>query len=227
VRAYRRAAAPIASVEGFVRQILGWRELVRGVYWLEMPRYAEGNALACDPERGVPRFFWDGQTDMRCVADSMRSVLDHGYSHHIQRLMVLGLFAQLYGVHPRRFHEWHMAMYLDAIDWVSLPNALGMSQYGDGGVVGTKPYAASGRYIDRMSNYCASCTYDPGRATGDRACPFTTLYWEFLDRHRERLATVGRFVYQLRSVEKKRRELPVIRERAHELRRRIDRGERV
>lgn len=227
VRAYRQGKAPIASVEGFVRQILGWRELVRGVYWLKMPRYAEGNALACDPKRGVPSFFWDGRTDMRCVAESMRSVLDHGYTHHIQRLMVLGLFAQLYGVHPRLFHEWHMAMYLDAIDWVSLPNALGMSQYGDGGIVGTKPYAASGKYIDRMSNYCASCPYDPARASGEGACPFTTFYWDFLDRHRERLATVGRFAYQLRSVEKKRRELPVIRERAHEIRERLDRGDRV
>ncbi len=179
--AYRAGTAPLNSVEGFIRQILGWREFVRGVYWLRMPEYAELNAL--NHQRALPAFYWDGQTDMACVRDAMQNVLQHGYTHHIQRLMVLGNLALLLGVHPLTFHQWHMAMYLDAIDWVSLPNTLGMSQYGDGGVVGTKPYVSTGQYIHKMSNYCGRCVYDYRDKTGDRACPFSTLYWHFLDRH--------------------------------------------
>ena len=184
IDAYQSGAAPLNAVEGFVRQILGWREFVRGVYWLEMPAYAEMNALGADLD--PPRFLWTAQTDMVCIADAVHGLIDTGYAHHIQRLMVLGLYQLLLGVHPYRAHEWHMEMYLDAIDWVSLPNVLGMSQHADGGVVGTKPYAASGAYISRMSNACAECRYDPKEATGDNACPFTTLYWDFLARHRER-----------------------------------------
>ncbi|MFK7991587.1 MAG: cryptochrome/photolyase family protein [Sandaracinaceae bacterium] len=213
VEAYVEGRAPIPAVEGFVRQILGWRELVRGLYWHHMPDYAGLNALACDPERDVPRFFWDGETDMACVRDAMRNVIEHGYAHHIQRLMVLGLFAQLAGVHPLRFHEWHMAMYIDAIDWVSLPNALGMSQYGDGGVLGTKPYCATGKYIQRMSNHCKGCRYDPAKATGDDACPFTTLYWDFLARHRETLSGNRRMTLQLKNVDR-RKDLSAIRSQA-------------
>jgi deoxyribodipyrimidine photolyase-related protein len=226
--AYHAGDAPLNAVEGFIRQILGWREYVRGIYWHFMPEYAEGNALECDEERDVPRFFWDGETDMACVADAMRGVLDHGYAHHIQRLMVLGLFALLQGTHPYRFHEWHMALYLDAIDWVSLPNTLGMSQYGDGGRVGSKPYCASGRYIDRMSNHCGGCRYDPGEATGDEACPFTTLYWDFLDRHEDRLAGNRRMGFQLRNLSRKdEAERDAIRERASSLLNRIEEGERI
>lgn len=184
VRAYRRGKAPLNSVEGFVRQILGWREFVHGLYWLDMPGYRERNVLAAQLE--VPACFWDGATDMECLRQSTRALIDHSYTHHIQRLMVLGNFALLAGVDPGKFHEWHMAMYADAIDWVSLPNALGMSQHGDGGRIGTKPYCASGNYIKRMSNYCKHCRYDPGKAIGDDACPFTTLYWDFLKRHTER-----------------------------------------
>ncbi|MEX0372229.1 cryptochrome/photolyase family protein [Spiribacter roseus] len=194
-------AAPINAVEGFVRQILGWREFIRGVYWLRMPGYAELNAL--DHQAELPAFFWDGQTDMACVADAMAALLRHGYAHHIQRLMVLGLFAQLYGVHPYRFHEWHAALYLDAADWVSLPNALGMSQFGDGGVVGTKPYCASGAYIDRMSNACSQCRFNPREAVGETACPFTTLYWDFLDRHEAQLAGNRRLQFQFRNLQRK------------------------
>lgn len=202
VRAWKQGAAPLNSVEGFVRQILGWREFVRGVYWLHMPGYAEQNALECD-DLDVPPFFWDGKTDMACVADCMDSVLEHGWSHHIPRLMVLGQYALLLGVHPHKFHEWHMAMYVDAIDWVSLPNTLGMSQYGDGGIVGTKPYCASGNYIQRMGNHCAGCRYNPKKATGPDACPFTTLYWSFLDRHRERFKHNRRMGFQLKNLERK------------------------
>lgn len=218
VAAYESGAAPIESVEGFVRQILGWREFVRGVYWHWMPEYIERNALECD-DRDVPQSYWDGETEMRCVSAAMKNVLDHGYAHHIQRLMVLGLFAQLLGVHPRRFHDWHMAMYLDAIDWVSLPNTLGMSQFGDGGIVGTKPYCASGAYINRMSNYCSDCRFNPKKSTGDDACPVTTLYWDFLDRHRESFAKNRRMVFQIRNLERKSDdELDRIRKQAEKVR---------
>ncbi len=225
VAAYESGHAPLNAVEGFVRQILGWREFVRGVYWTTMPEYIDRNALGCDADRSVPASYWDGQTEMACVRDAMRSVINFGYAHHIHRLMVLGLFAQLVGVHPRRFHDWHMAMYVDAIDWVSLPNTLGMSQYGDGGVVATKPYCASGAYINRMSNYCKGCKYEPATATGDDACPVTTLYWDFLDRHRERFAANRRMVFQVKNLETKEREMPAIREQAKRIRERLAEGE--
>ena len=215
--AWRDGAAPLNSVEGFVRQILGWREFVRGIYWRLMPEYAERNALEADLP--LPEFYWTGDTPMRCVAESMDGVLEYGYAHHIQRLMVLGLYAQLQGVDPHKFHEWHLAMYVDAVDWVSLPNALGMSQFGDGGVMGTKPYCASGNYIDRMSNYCESCRFDPGEATGEDACPFTTLYWDFLARHEDELRSNHRMGFQYANLDRKGDEtLEAIRERAWELR---------
>ena len=218
--AYRAGEAPLNAVEGFVRQILGWREFIRGVYWLKMPGYADANAL--DHQAALPAFYWDGDTDMACVADAMDAVLRYGYAHHIQRLMVLGLFAQLYGVHPYAFHEWHSALYLDAVDWVSLPNALGMSQFGDGGVVGTKPYCASGAYIDRMSNACGQCRYNPKQATGEGACPFTTLYWDFLDRHEEQLGTNRRLQFQYRNLQRKTNEQRVaVRDQAARLRERM------
>jgi deoxyribodipyrimidine photolyase-related protein len=227
VDAHARGHAPIQSVEGFVRQILGWREFIRGVYWTHMPEYAERNALGCE-DRPVPRFFWDGETDMACVAGSVRALLERGYVHHIHRLMVLGLFSMQLGVHPYRFHEWHMAMYLDAVDWVSLPNALGMSQYGDGGIVGTKPYAATGKYIQRMSNFCGQCKYRPTKAEGDDACPFTTLYWDFLDRHRGRLEGNRRMALQVKNLDRKSEAtLDAIRTRARWLRAQIDADERI
>lgn len=224
--AAHQAGAPLNAVEGFIRQIVGWREFVRGIYWHFMPDYAERNALDCD-DVDVPAFFWDADTDMACVGDAMRSVLSLGYAHHIQRLMVLGLFAQLAGVHPYRFHEWHMALYLDAVDWVSLPNTLGMSQFGDGGIVGTKPYCATGKYIDRQGNHCANCRYAPDVATGPTACPFTTLYWDFLARHRERLGEIHRMGFQLRNLDRKKpEELAQIRFEAAQLRERLQNGER-
>ncbi|WDQ18373.1 cryptochrome/photolyase family protein [Rhodopirellula sp. P2] len=203
VKAYKDGNAPLNCSEGFIRQILGWREYVRGVYWNRMPNYEESNSLHCDPDQDVPPFFWDGNTDMACVADAMRLLVDTAYAHHIQRLMVLGLFAQLYGTHPLSFHHWHMAMYADAIDWVSLPNALGMSQYGDGGLMATKPYCATGKYINRMGNHCKNCRYDPAKSAGDDACPFTTLYWDFLDRHQTQLEGNTRMTLQLKNLDRK------------------------
>jgi deoxyribodipyrimidine photolyase-related protein len=221
IAAYHSGHAPLNSVEGFVRQILGWREFVRGIYWKHMPDYLEHNHL--DQQERLPQFFWDGNTDMECARQAMRSVLDHGYAHHIQRLMVLGNLAQTYGVHPVAFHEWHMAMYLDAVDWVSLPNTLGMSQYGDGGIMATKPYCASGNYIHKMSNYCRNCRYDYRKSHGEDACPVSTFYWDFLDRNRERLDGNNRMAISLknleRRIEKDPEEFQAIRRRAEELRR--------
>jgi len=201
IEAYHQHNYPLNSVEGFVRQVLGWREFMRGVYWNEMPEYTDNNFFEANKE--VPPFFWDGDTKMACVKDAMNSVINHGYAHHIQRLMVLGLFAQLYGVHPLKFHEWHMAMYNDAIDWVSLPNAFGMSQFGDGGVVATKPYTASANYINKMSNYCKGCHYNHKKVTENEACPFNALYWDFLNRNVDKLVDNRRMNFQLRNLEKK------------------------
>ncbi|NLI81142.1 MAG: cryptochrome/photolyase family protein [Deltaproteobacteria bacterium] len=202
--AFEAKHAPLNSVEGFVRQILGWREFIRGIYWMHMPGYQGLNYLG--HELDVPRFFWDGETEMACVRETMNHVLKHAYSHHIQRLMVMGLLAMLLGVHPLEFHRWHMALYADAVDWVSLPNTLGMSQYGDGGIVGTKPYCASGQYINRMSNFCWLCPYDPQQASGSGACPFTTLYWDFLHRHHEKLNVNRRMGFQLQNLERRKRD---------------------
>lgn len=184
--AYRRGQASIASVEGFIRQILGWREYVRGIYWLRMPGFAGENALGA--QEPLPRFYWTAQTSMRCLAEVIGQTLRLGYAHHIQRLMVTGLFALLLGVRPEEVHRWYLAVYVDAVEWVELPNTLGMSQFADGGILASKPYVASGRYIARMSDYCRGCPYDPGRAIGARACPFTTLFWDFLERHHSRFA---------------------------------------
>ncbi|MFP4540163.1 MAG: cryptochrome/photolyase family protein [Opitutales bacterium] len=215
--AHQSGDAPLNAVEGFVRQVLGWREFVRGIYFLHGEAYLDRNALGA--HEPLPRFFWDGQTEMACARDAMRNVLENGYAHHIQRLMVLGQFALLWGADPRQFHEWHMAMYLDAIDWVSAPNTIGMSQFADGGIVGTKPYCASGNYIRKMSNHCAQCAYRPSEATGERACPFTTLYWDFLARHHERFRGNRRMVFQVKNLERKDPgELKAIRARAAWLR---------
>ncbi|QDU76318.1 Deoxyribodipyrimidine photo-lyase-related protein [Bremerella volcania] len=218
VEAYREGAAPLASVEGFVRQILGWREFIRGVYWTQMPQYAEMNHF--DHQAELPSFFWDGQTDMQCIRQSLSHILKYGYAHHIQRLMVLGNFALTTGVHPYKFHQWHMAMYLDAVDWVSLPNTLGMSQHGDGDIVGTKPYCSTGNYVDKMSNFCQGCAYNHKKAVGAEACPITTFYWDFLDRHFDQLQTSSRMKLQMKHVERKRNsgEIAEIRHHAEQLR---------
>lgn len=190
--------APVNAVEGFIRQILGWREFVRGLYWRDMPEYAGRNEL--NAQLPLPDFYWTADTDMACLRSVVGQTLQYGYAHHIQRLMVTGLFALLLGVEPKRVHEWYLAVYVDAVEWVELPNTIGMSQYADGGVMASKPYVASGRYISRMSNYCGTCRYDPAQATGDTACPFTTLYWDFLMRHRDRFANHPRTGYQWRNL---------------------------
>jgi deoxyribodipyrimidine photolyase-related protein len=199
-RAWREKRAPIASVEGFIRQILGWREYVRGIYWRFMPGYLERNALGAD--QPLPPFYWTGDTEMNCLRHALRQTLEHGYAHHIQRLMVTGLFSLLLGVRPREVHEWYLAVYVDAVEWVELPNTLGMSQYADGGVMASKPYIATGKYIQRMSNYCTGCRFDPAERTGPRACPFTTLYWDFLLRHEVALAKNPRIVMQVRNLKR-------------------------
>ncbi len=198
--AYRRGEADLASTEGFIRQILGWREYVRGVYWLHMPQYLQRNALAAS--RALPGFFWNAQTDMACLRDALELTLQHGYAHHIQRLMVTGLYALLLGVDPQQVHGWYLSVYVDAVEWVELPNTLGMSQYADGGVMASKPYVASGKYLQRMGNHCKGCRYDPAQATGDRACPYTTLYWDFLLRHEQALAKNPRMVMQVKNLKR-------------------------
>ena len=216
VEAYAEGKAPINAVEGFVRQILGWREYMRGIYTWKMPEYAEMNAL--DAELPMPAFMWDADTDMNCVRQSVRQLIDHAYAHHIQRLMVLGLFSMLLGARPYEVHRWHLSMYIDAIDWVSLPNVLGMSQYADGGIVGSKPYCASGNYIKRMGDYCKGCRYDPQKASGDDACPITTLYWDFLARNRSRLKNNRRMGFQFKNLDRKdTSDVRAIRKRAGEL----------
>jgi deoxyribodipyrimidine photolyase-related protein len=197
---YRAGLAALASVEGFVRQILGWREYVRGIYWLSMPQYAERNAL--DAHEPLPAFYWTGETQMQCLKSAIGQTLELGYAHHIQRLMVTGLFALLLGVEPKQVHEWYLAVYVDAVEWVELPNTIGMSQFADGGIMASKPYAASGKYIQRMSNYCSACRYDPAQAAGETACPFTTLYWDFLMRHQDLLRANPRMVMQVRNMER-------------------------
>lgn len=184
--AYARGDAPINSVEGFIRQIIGWREYIRGMYWWDMPKFAERNAL--NATRSLPDFYWTGDTDMRCLSESVRQTKREAYAHHIQRLMVLGNFALIAGVDPAQVSDWFLVVYFDAYEWVELPNVVGMSQFADGGMIASKPYASSGAYIDRMSDYCGKCRYDVKQKTGPEACPFNALYWHFLARHEKRFA---------------------------------------
>lgn len=219
-QAWRSGVAPLAAVEGFVRQILGWREYVRMIYWRRMPSMLGDNALGATAP--LPSFYWTGRTDYACLSDAIAQTLRHGYAHHIQRLMVTGLFALLAGVEPRQVHEWYLAIYVDAVEWVELPNTIGMSQYADGGVLASKPYIASGRYIQRMSNACRGCRHDPAQATGPRACPFTTLYWDFLDRHERRFERHPRLGPQVRNLQRKSTsEREALREATAALRRRL------
>ncbi len=185
-RAWRAGDVPLNAAEGFIRQIIGWREYVRGIYWREGPDYAARNALAAT--RPLPAFYWTAATPMACVRAAVEQTRDHAYAHHIQRLMVTGNFALLAGIDPGELHRWYLAVYADAYEWVELPNTLGMSQFADGGLLASKPYAASGAYIDRMSDYCGGCQYKVKEKTGASACPFNRLYWPFLIRHRDRLA---------------------------------------
>lgn len=202
-RAYYEGKAPLEAVEGFIRQILGWREYVRGIYHTMMPEYLERNALQAT--KPLPKFFWTGETEMQCLAQTIQQTLRYGYAHHIQRLMVTGLYCLLEGVDPKQVHEWYLAVYVDAVEWVELPNTLGMSQYADGGVMASKPYVATGKYIQRMSNYCGSCKYDPEISTGPTACPFTQRYWQFLERHEKLLNANPRMKMQLNNLRRRQK----------------------
>ena len=198
--AYHSGDAPLNAVEGFIRQILGWREFVRGLYWLKMPAYAEANFLQAT--RPLPDFFWTGNTDMNCLAQSIQQTDALSYAHHIQRLMVLGNFALLAGLSPQAVNEWFLVVYVDAYEWVVMPNVSGMALFADGGYLASKPYAAGGAYINRMSNYCKNCRYKVTEKSGEDACPFNYLYWDFLDRHREKLGNNPRLGMIYRTFDK-------------------------
>ncbi|MES2739372.1 MAG: cryptochrome/photolyase family protein [Pseudomonadota bacterium] len=198
--AYHAGEAPLAAVEGFIRQILGWREYVRGVYWANMPDYVEKNFFG--HTRALPSWFWDGQTKMNCVAHAITQSLEHAHAHHIQRLMVIGNFALLAGLHPAEVHRWYLGIYIDAFEWVELPNTLGMSQFADGGLLATKPYVSSAAYIDRMSDYCKGCHYDKKARIGARACPYNALYWDFFQRNAATLSRNPRIGMVYRQLEK-------------------------
>ena len=197
---FESGMAPLNCVEGFIRQIIGWREFIRGIYWHEGPSYGARNEL--DQHGILPSFYWTAETDMVCMRECLGQVLEYGYGHHIQRLMVTGNFALTAGVDPRRISDWYLAMYVDAVDWVTLPNTLGMVMHADGGVVSTKPYAASGRYTQRMSNYCKTCRCQPARRTGAEACPFNVFYWDFLIRNRQRFRGNRRMALILKHVDR-------------------------
>ena len=181
----RPAEIEYNQLEGFVRQIIGWREYMRGIYWLKMPEYANLNFF--DNQGELPEWYWTGETKMNCLKDAIHQTLDYGYAHHIQRLMITGNFALLAGVHPDAIGAWYLGVYMDAIEWVEITNTLGMSQYADGGIVGTKPYVSSASYIDKMSHYCGSCYYKKALKTGDKSCPFNSLYWNFYDKNEDKL----------------------------------------
>ncbi|MBY0275710.1 cryptochrome/photolyase family protein [Candidatus Binatia bacterium] len=223
---WRQGRARLQSVEGFVRQILGWREFVLRVYRHDMPDYARRNALAADLP--LPRFYWDADTDMACVREAVATLAAHGVNHHIQRLMITGNFALLAGIDPQQVNEWYWLAYADAYEWVVTPNVLGLSLWADGGRIASKPYAAAASYVNRMSDHCRSCAYDHRAAVGARACPFNALYWDFLARNRERLARNPRMQIPLASLARRpAADLAAIRERAAELRARLRRGERL
>jgi deoxyribodipyrimidine photolyase-related protein len=194
---YHAGRAPLNSVEGYIRQILGWREYMRGIYWREGPDYVERNFLG--HHRPLPGWYWTGETDMHCMAEVLGQTLDTAHAHHIQRLMVTGNFALLMGADPKQVHLWYLEVYLDAYEWVELPNTLGMSQFADGGLLGSKPYVSSGAYINRMSDYCRNCRYDVGKRIGEDACPFNALYWDFLARHRNKLGSNRRLAMPYRT----------------------------
>lgn len=196
-RAYEKGGVPINAAEGFIRQIIGWREYMRGIYFLEGPQYVKNNALGQD--RDLPALYWGAETGMNCMAKAVEQTREDAYAHHIQRLMITGNFALLSGIDPHQVHGWYLAVYADAFEWVEAPNTIGMSQFADGGIIASKPYVSSGAYINRMSDYCKSCRYSVSQKTGDGACPFNLLYWHFLDRHRERFSKNPRMAQMYRT----------------------------
>ena len=198
--AYKQHALPLASVEGFIRQILGWREFIRGVYWLDMPQMADANHY--QHQRALPSWYWSGDTQMNCMKQTIQDTFSYGYAHHIQRLMVTGMFGILAELSPQEVSAWYLAVYVDAVEWVELPNVAGMALYANGGRFTSKPYVASGAYIKRMSNYCSGCQYKPELKTGENACPTTTLYWHFLIKHYDTFSTNPRTALMTRNVDR-------------------------
>jgi deoxyribodipyrimidine photolyase-related protein len=195
---WQAGRAPIEAVEGFVRQVLGWREFIRGMYWMDMPNMKIANHF--NHQRPLPEWYWSGKTDMRCMQQSIKQTLDYGYAHHIQRLMITGIFGLLAEIEPSQVADWYLAVYVDAVEWVELPNVAGMALYANGGRFTSKPYIASGAYVKRMSNYCGSCRYKPELKTGPKACPITTLYWNFLIKHETEMAKNPRTSLMVRNV---------------------------
>jgi len=196
----RQNEISLAQIEGFVRQILGWREFIRGIYWANMPSYATGNALGAQMD--LPNYFWSGETNMRCMQHSLGQSLEFAYAHHIQRLMVIGNFCLLAGIDPDQVDQWYLGVYIDAIEWVEMPNTRGMCQFADGGLVASKPYTASGAYINRMSDYCSACHYNVKQKVGEQACPFNSLYWHFMHRHRDKFGKNPRIGMVYRNLDK-------------------------
>ncbi len=224
--AWREGRAPLNATEGYIRQIIGWREYMRGIWWREGPDYLRRNAL--DHHRPLPPLYWGAPTQMACLKSTVRQTLDDAYAHHIQRLMVTGNFALLAGVDPFAVHEWYLAVYADAHEWVESPNTLGMSQFADGGIIASKPYVSSGAYIDRMSDYCRGCAYDVTAKTGPKACPFNLLYWDFVGRHAERFARNPRMAQIVRSWDRMDdARKATIRAESQSILDRLDRGETV
>ena len=222
--AYWAGRVPLNAAEGFIRQLLGWREYVRGIYWLHMPDYATRNAFG--NTRALPEFYWTGQTRMNCMRQAIGQTLELAYAHHIQRLMVTGNFALLAGIAPQQVCDWYLAVYMDAFDWVELPNTLGMVMHADGGYLGSKPYCASGQYIKRMSDYCGDCAYKVSESTGESACPFNALYWHFLMRHRDQLRGNQRLGMVYRNLERMPEERQqALWQRGEQLLARLDAGE--
>ena len=218
IEAYRKQPEIISlsQVEGFVRQVLGWREYIRGLYWKEMPSYKNLNAL--ENTNPLPDFYWTGETKMNCLSTTIKNSLEHAYAHHIQRLMITGNFALLAQTHPDAVDEWYLGIYADAVEWVQLPNTRGMSQYADGGMVATKPYVSSGSYVNKMSNYCSSCSYNQKKRLGDDACPFNSLYWNFLDDKKDFFKSNNRMGMMLNLLRKiNPEELAAIKTRAYEI----------
>lgn len=219
--AWRQGDVPLASAEGFIRQILGWREYVRGVYWAHMPGYTDVNSLG--HQHPLPQWFWNGRTRMACVSSAIGQSLDEAYAHHIQRLMVIGNFALLAGLDPHALHRWYLGIYIDAFEWVEAPNTLGMSQYADGGRLATKPYVSSAAYLDRMGDHCKKCHYDRKARTGSHACPFNALYWDFFARHSQRLRANHRLAMVYRNWDRMTADVQqALRERAVEILSQLD-----
>jgi deoxyribodipyrimidine photolyase-related protein len=223
ITAWRKSkgAISIEQIEGFVRQIAGWREFMRGVYWAHMPRYKTLNFFGA--KRSLPHYFWDGDTKMRCVKHAVDQSLEEAYAHHIQRLMVTGNFTILAGIAPDEVDDWYLGIYADALEWVQLPNTRGMSQFADGGIVGTKPYTSSAAYINKMSNYCSGCFYNFKEKYGERGCPFNTLYWDFLIRNRTLLEKNPRIGMGYRQIDKmSKKDVDAITTKASEILKRIE-----